>query len=60
MYDAFLQVMNELADAVQQLDADSNTRAIIITGKGKAFAAGADIKEMVNLDQQQVSIVYCL
>lgn len=49
-----LQVMHELVDTVQQLDGDSSVRSIIITGKGKAFAAGADIKEMASLDQQQV------
>jgi hypothetical protein len=48
------QVMHELVDAVMQLDADSSVRAIIITGRGKAFAAGADIREMAGLDQAQV------
>ncbi|KAF6261538.1 cyclohex-1-ene-1-carboxyl-CoA hydratase [Scenedesmus sp. NREL 46B-D3] len=47
------QVMHELVDAVMQLDADSSVRAIIITGRGKAFAAGADIREMVGLDHAQ-------
>lgn len=47
--------MHELVDTVQQLDADSSVRSIIITGRGKAFAAGADIKEMANLDQKHVS-----
>jgi enoyl-CoA hydratase/carnithine racemase len=46
--------MHELVDAVMQLDADSSVRAIIITGRGKAFAAGADIREMAGLDQAQV------
>jgi enoyl-CoA hydratase len=48
------QVMHELVDAVMHLDADSSVRAIIITGRGKAFAAGADIREMAGLDQAQV------
>jgi enoyl-CoA hydratase/carnithine racemase len=48
------QVMHELVDAVMALDADSSVRAIIITGRGKAFAAGADIREMAGLDQAQV------
>lgn len=41
-----LQLMTELRDALQELDNDDNVRAIIITGNEKAFAAGADIKQM--------------
>lgn len=41
-----LQLMQELREALQQLDADDNVRVIIITGNEKAFAAGADIKQM--------------
>jgi enoyl-CoA hydratase len=40
-------VMRELADALQAFDGDSSIGAIVITGSDKAFAAGADIKEMV-------------
>lgn len=42
------QLMTELKDGLQQLDADENVRVIIITGNEKAFAAGADIKEMAD------------
>ncbi|HYV92337.1 MAG TPA: enoyl-CoA hydratase-related protein [Chitinophagales bacterium] len=42
------QLMSELKDALQQLDADDNVRVSIITGNEKAFAAGADIKEMAD------------
>lgn len=42
------QLMQELRDALQQLDVDDNTRVIILTGDEKAFAAGADIKEMAD------------
>ncbi|WP_242927666.1 enoyl-CoA hydratase-related protein [Pontibacter vulgaris] len=41
-----LQLMGELRDALKQLDEDENVRAIIITGNERAFAAGADIKQM--------------
>lgn len=40
------QVMNEVTTAAAEFDADSGIGAIIITGSAKAFAAGADIKEM--------------
>jgi enoyl-CoA hydratase len=35
-----------LLDAVQSLDADPAMGAIVITGAGRAFAAGADIKQL--------------
>ena len=40
------QLLSELADALKGMQADHNVRCIIITGCEKAFAAGADIKEM--------------
>ena len=39
-------LMDELAAALEAFDADDGIRAIIITGNERAFAAGADIKEM--------------
>ncbi|MDT5010958.1 MAG: enoyl-CoA hydratase [Mycobacterium sp.] len=40
------QVMGELTTAAAELDADQGVGAIVVTGSEKAFAAGADIKEM--------------
>ena len=39
---------NELLAAAERFDADPNVGCIVITGSDKAFAAGADIKEMAN------------
>jgi Enoyl-CoA hydratase/carnithine racemase len=39
-------VMDQLCDALEALDADDGTRAIVVTGNERAFAAGADIGEM--------------
>ncbi|SLN31659.1 enoyl-CoA hydratase [Pseudooctadecabacter jejudonensis] len=39
-------LMAELATAVAEADASDKVRCIVITGSDKAFAAGADIKEM--------------
>jgi enoyl-CoA hydratase len=39
-------VMQEVVAALQGFDTDSGVGAIVITGSEKAFAAGADIKEM--------------
>jgi enoyl-CoA hydratase len=40
-------MMTELADAVDAFEADDAIGVIVITGNDKAFAAGADISEMV-------------
>jgi len=39
-------LMRELGKALARFDADDSIGAIVITGSEKAFAAGADIKEM--------------
>ncbi|WP_375578388.1 enoyl-CoA hydratase-related protein [Marivirga tractuosa] len=41
-----LQLMTELKDTLKALDEDDDVRVIILTGNEKAFAAGADIKQM--------------
>jgi enoyl-CoA hydratase len=41
-----LQLMTELRDALKVLDNDDSVRVIVISGNDKAFAAGADIKQM--------------
>jgi len=40
------QLMTELGQALRDYDADPAIAAIVVTGSEKAFAAGADIKEM--------------
>ena len=42
-------LMNELSDAVQAFDKDPAIACMILTGSTRAFAAGADIKEMSDL-----------
>ena len=39
-------LLQELAQALGELDSNDKVRCIIVTGSAKAFAAGADIKEM--------------
>lgn len=41
-----LQLMDEVIAALDQLERDESVRCVIITGNERAFAAGADIKEM--------------
>ncbi|WP_440523310.1 enoyl-CoA hydratase-related protein, partial [Sphingomonas sp.] len=40
------QVLGELVAALQAFDADPSQGCAVLTGSEKAFAAGADIKEM--------------
>ena len=42
------QLLRELLDAATGFDADPGVGAIVITGSERAFAAGADIKEMAD------------
>jgi enoyl-CoA hydratase len=41
-----LQLMNELVGALDMLEEDEAVRCVVLTGNDRAFAAGADIKEM--------------
>ncbi len=41
-----IRLMEELVETLEGFDRDPEVRAIVITGNEKAFAAGADIKEM--------------
>jgi len=45
-------LMSELDTAIQQAKSDNQTKAILLTGEGKAFCAGANIKEFTELNQQ--------
>ena len=49
------ELMDELVKALEQFDQDDNIRVIILTGGERAFAAGADIKEMS--DETTISIM---
>ena len=40
------EVLSDLIDAFGKYDADDGQRCLVLTGSDKAFAAGADIKEM--------------
>ena len=40
------QLLNELADALEAWDRGTEVRCMVVTGSERAFAAGADIKEM--------------
>lgn len=48
------QLIGELNQALDRLEADAGIGCIVITGSAKAFAAGADIKEMLELGYPQI------
>lgn len=50
------KLYRELHHLLENIEDDDQTRAVIITGKGdKAFAAGADVHEMKDLDQKGIA-----
>ncbi len=48
------ELMRELGEALVKFDAEDEIGAIVITGNEKAFAAGADIKEMMTKTYRDV------
>ncbi len=48
------RLIDELNHALDAFEADSAIGCIVLTGSEKAFAAGADIKEMVDLTYPQI------
>jgi len=48
-----LQVLDELLMVAGQASQDTSVKVIIITGSGKSFVAGADIKEMMEFGTHQ-------
>jgi|ECHhosMinimDraft_1075155.scaffolds.fasta_scaffold00493_7 enoyl-CoA hydratase/carnithine racemase len=43
-----LKMVEELVDALSKLESNDNVKVVVITGKGRAFSAGADVREMAN------------
>ena len=46
-------LLDELEAVVERLEQDSKIRAVIVTGSGRAFAAGADIEEISGLEHER-------
>ena len=51
-----LAMLSEVFDAMEVFDKDETIGAIIVTGNEKAFAAGADIKEMAEVTYAQMVV----
>ncbi|WP_282200704.1 enoyl-CoA hydratase-related protein [Collibacillus ludicampi] len=50
-----LKLVDELVEALENMDRDDSVRTIVLTGNEKAFAAGADIDEMA--DETAISML---
>ncbi|WP_405373958.1 MULTISPECIES: enoyl-CoA hydratase-related protein [unclassified Microbacterium] len=48
------ELMTEVVEAAEAFDADRGIGAIVVTGSERAFAAGADIKEMAELSGNEM------
>jgi len=51
-------VLNEIRESVKKALADDAVRVVIFTGAGKAFIAGADIKELEKNNDKDVTVKY--
>ncbi|NBZ87354.1 enoyl-CoA hydratase-related protein [Stagnihabitans tardus] len=49
------KLMGELSQVLAEAEADTAVRAIVITGSEKAFAAGADVREMAAMTYAEVA-----
>ncbi|MBI4064042.1 MAG: enoyl-CoA hydratase/isomerase family protein [Elusimicrobia bacterium] len=49
------ELIRSLADALEDIDRDDAIGATVIAGKGRAFAAGADIKGMVEATEEEMA-----
>ena len=43
------EVIGAVGTAIEQIEADASVQAVVVTGEGRAFVAGADIAEMKDM-----------
>ena len=58
-FNAFNNEMSfELQDALKAAKRDKETRVVVITGEGKAFCSGQDLKDIAGQDKRSFQIRY--
>jgi enoyl-CoA hydratase/carnithine racemase len=55
-----IEVMHSLQEALMKAESDESVKVIVLTGKGKAFVAGADINEFLSLKDAEEGRKYSL
>ena len=50
------EMLDELAAVLEGFGRDESVKVVVITGRGKAFIAGADIGEMKDMDHRQARV----
>ncbi len=53
-------VVTDIRDAVKKALADASVRVVVFTGAGKAFIAGADINEFIELNDEKAGSDYLI
>lgn len=51
------RMVREILEAMQQFDANDQVHIIVLSGKGRAFSAGADIDEMMDDDPIKMELI---
>ncbi len=46
------EFFTEMDSMIEKIETDKSVKGVVITGEGKAFVAGADISEMVSMDNK--------